>query len=93
MDRTVRAALLAAFIGFATVAGLGMFLGFDASGSLLAGAAVAAIAGLLILAAARRSETFHDTATPPSPGFPGPPDRPDGTPADPDDPAFGDDER
>ncbi|MFA9431580.1 hypothetical protein [Egicoccus sp. AB-alg2] len=88
MDRTLRAAVLAAFIGFATVAGLGTFLGFDPSGSLLAGVVVALVAGLLIWAAARRAETFHQP-TPPSPGFPGPPDRPDGTPSDPSDPAFG----
>lgn len=65
MDRTLRAALLAAFIGFAAVAGLGIFLGFDATGSLVAGGITAAVAGLLIWGAARRAETFHDTDTPP----------------------------
>ena len=65
VDRTLRAALLAAFIGFAAIAGLGAFLGFDATGSLVAGAVTAAVAGLLIWSAARRAETFHDTDTPP----------------------------
>ncbi|MEX2504565.1 MAG: hypothetical protein WD378_06920 [Egicoccus sp.] len=64
MDRTLRAALLAAFIGFAAIAGLGVFLGFDATGSLAAGGVVAVVAGLLIWGAARRAETFHDTDTP-----------------------------
>ena len=91
MDRTVRAAVLAAVIGFAVIAGLGVFLGFDTVGSVIAGAVVAVVAALLIWGAARRAETFHDTTTPPSPRFPGPPDRPDGSPSDPTDPASGDD--
>jgi hypothetical protein len=94
MDRTLRAALLAAFIGFATVAGMGVFLGFDLTGSLVAGALVALLAGGLLWGAAQRAETFHptDEVTPPAPGFPGPPDRPDGTPSDPTHPAFEDED-
>jgi len=65
VDRTLRAALLAAFIGFAAIAGLGTFLGFDATGSLIAGGITAVVAALLIWGAARRAETFHETDTPP----------------------------
>ena len=91
MDRTLRAALVAALIAFASVAGFGVFLGFDATGSVIAGAVLAVLAALLIWGAARRADTFHEP-TPPSPGFPGPPDREDGRPADPTDPAHRDDE-
>jgi hypothetical protein len=89
MDRTLRAALLAAFIAFAAVAGFGAFLGFDPAGSVISGVVVGALAALLIWGAARRADTFHEP-TPPSPGFPGPPDREDGRPADPTDPAHRD---
>lgn len=95
MNRTVRAALLAAFIAFAVVAGIGMFLGVDAGLSVTAGLVFAALSALLLLAAARRADSFHptDEVTPPSPGFPGAPDRPDGSPSDPTDPAFDDEDR
>ena len=81
MDRTLRAVLVAAVIAFAAVAGLGVFLGFDPVGSVLAGVVAAVLAGLLLWGASRRAESFH--ATPVEPRFPGPPDRPDGAPADP----------
>jgi hypothetical protein len=92
VDRTLRAMLFAGFIGFAAVAGLGIFLGFDPVGSLVAGAIVGLVAAALLWGAARRADTFHptDEATPPAPGFPGPPDRPDGSPSDPTHPAFDD---
>jgi hypothetical protein len=92
MDRTVRAMLFAGFIGFAAVAGLGVFLGFDTVGSIVAGAVFGAIAAALLWGAARRADTFHptDQVTPPAPGFPGPPDRPDGSPSDPTHPAYDD---
>jgi hypothetical protein len=95
VDRTLRATLIAGFIGFATVAGLGIFLGFDPTGSLIAGGVTGLIAAGLLWGAARRAETFHptDEVTPPAPGFPGPPDRPDGSPSDPTHPAFEDDRR
>jgi hypothetical protein len=86
MDRTVGAALLAAFIAFAAVAGFGVFLGFDTTGSIVAGLVLGLLSGLLLWGASRRAETFHEP-TPPSPRFPGPPDHADGTPADPADPA------
>jgi hypothetical protein len=93
MDRTLRAALLAGFIGFATVAGLGVFLGFGLVGSLVAGLVVALVGAGLLWGAARRADSFHgDEVTPPAPGFPGPPDRADGRPSDPTHPAFDDDE-
>lgn len=84
MDRTLRATLLAAVIGFATVAGLGVFLGFDRAGSLVAGAVTGVLAGALLWGASRRADSFHPEGGPPpvEPGFPGPPDRPDGSPAD-----------
>jgi hypothetical protein len=80
MDRTLRAVLVAAAIGFATVAGLGVFLGFDVTGSVVAGLIGAVLAGLLLWGASRRAESFHPT--PVEPRFPGPPDRTDGSPAD-----------
>jgi hypothetical protein len=94
MDRTLRAALVAGLIGFAAVAGLGAFLGFDPVGSVIAGLVVALLGAGLLWGAARRADTFHagDELTPPAPGFPGPPDRADGTPSDPTHPALEDDE-
>jgi hypothetical protein len=88
VDRTLRAALLAAFIAFAFVAGLGLFLTIEAGASVIAGAVAGALAGLLIWAAARRADSFHQDPPPPvEPGFPGPPERPDGTtPDEPDEP-------
>ena len=92
-NRTLRAALLAALIAFAAVAGIGMFLGIDPGVSIVAGVVLAALSGLLLLAAARRADSFHgDEVTPPSPGFPGAPDRRDGSPSDPTDPAFDEDD-
>ena len=84
MDRTLRAALLAAFIAFATVAGLGIVLGFEAGASVITGAVASALVGLLMIGASRRADTFHDDTPPPpvEPGFPGPPDRPDEPPDD-----------
>lgn len=73
MDRTLRAALLAAFIPFAVVAGLGRFLGFDVDASLIAGVIAGALGGLLLWGVARRADTFH-AAPPVRPGFPGPPE-------------------
>jgi hypothetical protein len=86
MDRTLGAALLAAFIAFAAVAGSGVFLGFGTTGPIVAGVVLGLLSGLLLWGASRRAETFHEP-TPPSPRFPGPPDHADGTPADPADPA------
>ena len=59
MDRTLRAALLAALLTFAAVAGLGVFLGFDALGSVMAGAILGLAGGALIWLAGRRADSFH----------------------------------
>ena len=98
MDRTLRATLLAAFIAFAFLAGMGIFLQFEVAASLIVGAVGGLLAGLLIWLAARRAESFHDEPRPPiEPGFPGPPERPDGTTPDetgsPDNPSDEDDHR
>jgi hypothetical protein len=61
MDRTLRAALVAAVIAFASIAGLGVFLGFDATGAVVAGAVAAAFGGLLLVGASRRAASFHPT--------------------------------
>ncbi|MCA1784008.1 MAG: hypothetical protein LC679_18125 [Intrasporangiaceae bacterium] len=62
MDRTKRAALLAAVIVAGTIGGLGGFLGFPVVGSIVAGIVLGCLAGLLLIAAGRRAETFHPTA-------------------------------
>jgi membrane protein implicated in regulation of membrane protease activity len=59
MDRTSRAALVAAVIAFAAVGGLGVLLGLPAAPSLTTGAVIAVVSALLIHAAARRAESFH----------------------------------
>lgn len=75
MDRTLRAALLAALLAFAAVAGIGVFLGFEPTGAVVTGLVLAVLAGLLIWGAARRADSFHPTEEipPVEPGFPGPP--------------------
>lgn len=88
MDRTLGAALLAAVITFGAVAGVGVFLGLGSSGSLIAGVVLGLLAGLLLLGASRRAETFHEP-TPPSPRVPL--DHDDDTRADRGDPARGPD--
>ena len=79
MTPTRRAVLLAAFVTFAAIAGLGIFLGFDLVGSLLTALALGVLAGALIWGAARRAETFYEeNAGPPRrPRFPGPPEHED----------------
>lgn len=80
MDRTLRAVLLAVAIGFGSVAGIGLFLGFATGGSLVAGLVAGALAGVLLWGVSRRAESFH-----PMPGtMPGVP--PDDDPDQPDDP-------
>ena len=61
MDRTLRAALLAAVIIAGTVGGLGSFLGFPAVGSIVTGIVLGLLAGLLLWGAGRRADTFHPT--------------------------------
>jgi hypothetical protein len=80
VDRTLRAALLAALLTGGSIAFFGLFLGFDVGGTLVTAAVLAALAALLIWGAARRAETFTGPPTPPTPGSPDPDD---GAPADP----------
>jgi hypothetical protein len=82
VDRTLRAALLAAFIGFAFVAGILLFLQVPAIGSISAGLVVGLLSGLLIWGAGRRADSFHpaDEVRPVDPGFPGPPEHDDHPP-------------
>ena len=65
MDRTLRATLLAAVIGFATIAGLGVLLTEAVTGSLIAGGVAGLLAGLLLWGASRRAESFHPDRDPP----------------------------
>ena len=60
MDRTMRAALTAFLIGLVVVGGVGAFLGVDAVPAVVAGLVAGVLFGGLILAAARRSQGFHD---------------------------------
>jgi FtsH-binding integral membrane protein len=60
MDRTLRAALVAALIGLVAVGGIAFFLGVPAITSVIAGVVAAVLFGGLILAAARRSAGFDD---------------------------------
>lgn len=61
MDRTLRAALIAAVAVAGTVGGLGGFLGFPAVPAIVTGIVLGLLAGLLLWGAARRAETFHPT--------------------------------
>jgi len=60
MDRTFRAALVAALVGFVAIAGFGWMLGFPVGPSVVAGVVAAAVFAGIVLAAARRSTNFHD---------------------------------
>jgi hypothetical protein len=62
MDATTRAALVAAVIGLVAVGGVALFLGISTTASIVAGVVAAVLFGGLILAAARRSHSFHDDA-------------------------------
>ena len=60
MDRTLRAALTAFVIGLVAVGGIAAFLGVPGVPSLVSGLVAGALFAGLILAAARRSQGFHD---------------------------------
>lgn len=60
MDQTRRAALVALLIGVVAVGGIAVFLGVPTLPSLVAGIVAGVLFGGLILAAARRSASFHD---------------------------------
>ena len=83
--RTLRAAIVAEVIAFASVLGIGLFLGFDLVPTLITAAILGTLAFILIVAAARRAESFE-----PPPGSDAasgytPPGAPDVPPSDPDD--------
>ena len=61
MDRTLRAAVIAAVAVAGTVGGLGGFLGFPVLPAIVTGLVLGLLAGLLLWGAARRAETFHPT--------------------------------
>lgn len=56
MDRTFRAALVAALIGLVVVGGMAWFLGLPPITAVLSGVVAGALFGGLILAAARRAD-------------------------------------
>lgn len=60
MDRTARAALVAFVIGLVAVGGIAWFLGVPGGSAAVAGAVAGVLFGGLIVAAARRSQGFHD---------------------------------
>lgn len=62
MDRTLRAALTAFVIGLVVVGGTALFLGVGQGPSIVSGLVAGVLLGGLILAAARRSQQFHDDA-------------------------------
>lgn len=59
--RTYGAALASALVVGGSLAGLGVFLGFPTAPSLWFGLACGLLAGLLLLGASRRADTFHPT--------------------------------
>ncbi len=61
MNRTIRAAVLTILVVGLSLAGLGIFLGFPAEGSVGFGVIVGLLSGGLLLAASRRAESFHPT--------------------------------
>lgn len=62
MDRTLRAALVAALIGLVAVGGIAWFLGLSPTTALVSGIVAAVLFGGLIILAARRAE---DLSPPP----------------------------
>ncbi|MDX1658096.1 MAG: hypothetical protein R3343_04690 [Nitriliruptorales bacterium] len=82
MNRTVRAAIMAAAITFGSVFLLGWFLGFDVFLSGAVGIVLAALAGALLFAADARSRSVETRVRP---RFPGPPDNDDDSPEHPSD--------
>jgi heme A synthase len=58
VDRTLRAALVAALIGLVGVGGVAAFLGVPATAALVSGLVAAVLFGGLLLLAARRADTM-----------------------------------
>jgi hypothetical protein len=61
MKRTYGAALVAAVVVGATLIGLGVYLGFPVGPSAGFGVVCGLLAGLLLVGASRRADTFHPT--------------------------------
>lgn len=66
MDRTTRAALVAALIAGGSVAFFGLFLGFPTVPTLVTAVVLAVVSAVLIWAAARRADTFESDDGPTS---------------------------
>ncbi len=60
MDRTLRAAVVAALIGLVVVGGMAWFLGLPVTTAVVAGLVAGAVFGGLLLAAARRADDGRD---------------------------------
>lgn len=61
MNRTYGAALVSAVVVGGSLSGLGVFLGFPATPSVWFGVVCGLLAGLLLIGASRRADTFHPT--------------------------------
>ncbi len=61
MNRTYGAALVSAVVVGGTLSGLGVYLGFPAAPSVWFGVVCGLLAGLLLIGASRRADTFHPT--------------------------------
>lgn len=67
MDRTLRAALVAALFGLVVVGGMAWFLGLTTSTALGSGVVAAVLFGGLILLVARRADGFDARPGPDTP--------------------------
>ncbi len=61
MNRTYGAALISAVVVGGSLTGLGVFLGFPTTPSVWFGVVCGLLAGLLLIGASRRADTFHPT--------------------------------
>lgn len=66
MDRTLRAALLAALIGLVGIGGMAAFLGVPTTTALVSGLVAGVLFGGLILLAARRADSMAPPGDPSS---------------------------
>lgn len=64
MDRTLRAAFVAALIGLVGIGGIAAFLGVPATTAIISGVVAGVLFGVLILLAARRADTMAPPAGP-----------------------------
>ena len=61
MNRTYGAALVSAVVVGGSLSGLGVYLGFPTTPSVWFGVVCGLLAGLLLIGASRRADTFHPT--------------------------------